>query len=122
MLKIDAEKLGSGAILHLEGKIVVGEETTTLRDAVLAQSEAFVVVLDLTNVSLIDAHGVGLLLELRNLVQSNGIEFRLTNVSRLVRQVLEITCLDCVFEISPHTDGRSPEENQPSKVLTASCS
>jgi anti-anti-sigma factor len=54
----------------------------------------------LAQVALIDAGGLGAFLELREWTQSNGIEFKIMNVRRLVQQVFEITRLDTVFEIS----------------------
>ena len=75
-------------------------ETEVLRRTVLAQTDASVFVLDLARVNTIDAGGLGLMLELRQQTQSRGIEFRLKNVTKLVRQVLEITRLDSVFEMT----------------------
>jgi anti-anti-sigma factor len=100
MLKVYVEKSGDVDVLHIEGRIVYGVATTTLREAVFAKAGASAVVLDLTQVVLIDASGLGALLELREWTQSKGIEFRLMNVRRLVQQVFEITRLDTVFEIS----------------------
>jgi anti-anti-sigma factor len=71
-----------------------------LHSAVLAQVDASVVVLDLARVNTIDAGGLGVMLELREHTESKGIELRLENVTKLVRQILEITKLDSVFEIS----------------------
>lgn len=99
MLKIQAEKLGTVTILHIEGRIVIGNATTTLRETVLAQGGANTVVLDFAEVDLIDASGLGALLELREWTQSKGIEFKLMSVIRRVKHVFEITCLDSVFEI-----------------------
>jgi anti-sigma B factor antagonist len=99
MLKVHAQKLGDVRLLRLQGRIVIAD-TTTLRDAVLSQSDASAVVLDLARVSGIDARGLGVLLELREQTQAKGIEFRLMNVTKLVGQVLEITRLNSVFEIS----------------------
>ncbi|MGH9882112.1 MAG: STAS domain-containing protein [Pyrinomonadaceae bacterium] len=99
MLKIHARKLGDVTILCLKGRIVVGENKT-LRNAVLSQSDVSLLVLDLSGVTRIDASGLGVLLELREQTHSKGIEFRLMNVTKLVEQVLEITCLNSVFEIS----------------------
>src|SRR5262245_37474773 len=99
MLKVHTTNFGSVAVLCVQGRIV-GGETEVLRNAVLAQRKVNVVVLDLARVSMIDAGGLGLLLELRQHTESNDIEFRLKNVTNLVRQVLEITKLDRVFDIS----------------------
>jgi anti-anti-sigma factor len=100
MLNVYVEKLGDVDVLHFQGWIVYGVATTTLREAVFAQAKARVVVLDLEQVVLIDAAGLGALLELREWTQSRGIVFRLMNVRKLVLQVFEITRLDTVFEIS----------------------
>src|SRR5215813_3340990 len=98
MLKVQTTNLGNVAVFCVQGRIVRGE-TEALRKAVLAQLNVNAVVLDLARVRTIDAGGVGLLLELRQHTESRGVEFRLKNVTKLVRQVLEITRLDEVFRI-----------------------
>lgn len=105
MLRIDTMKLGKVVQLGLEGDIVRGE-TDVLRKIVLGQADACLILLDLARVETIDAGGLGVMLELREDTQSRGIEFRVKNVTRLVRQILEITRLDTVFEIS-----EQPEES-----------
>jgi len=97
MLKVHTTKSGNVSVVCVQGKIVRGE-TDTLRNAVLSESNASAMVLDLGRVSIIDAGGLGVLLELRERTESRGIEFRLRNVTKLVRQVLEITRLDSVFQ------------------------
>ena len=99
MLQVDTTNLGNIAVLRVQGKIVCGE-IDGLRRAVLAQTKASVLVLDLLRINTIDAGGLGALLELREHCESRGIEFRLENVTRLVRRILEITKLDSVFKIS----------------------
>ena len=99
MLRVYAKKLGTVAIVCLQGRIVNGE-TAALRDAVDSQSNVSAVVLDLGRVSTIDAAGLGVLLELRERTQSRGIAFKLMNITRLVSIVLEITRLNSVFEVT----------------------
>ena len=99
MLRVYAKKLGTVAIVCLQGRIVNGE-TAALRDAVDSQSNVSAVVLDLGRVSTIDAAGLGVLLELRERTQSRGIAFKLMNITRLVSMVLEITRLNSVFEVT----------------------
>ena len=99
MLKIQAKKLGTVAVLCLQGQIVTGE-TEILRDAVRSQSQVSVVILDLTWVTTIDAGGLGVMLALREQLESNGIRFELTNVNSLVSKLLELTRLDSVFQIT----------------------
>ena len=112
MLKVRIENLGRTAILHLRGHIVIGSETELLRTSVLSQTVVSAVVLDLTRVNRIDARGLGTLLELREQLQSSGIEFRFMNVGRLVQQVLSITRLDSVFEISQEEEVRARDSQE----------
>src|SRR5215510_5178693 len=99
MLKIHHRKLGKVDIVCLRGRIVIGE-TAALRHVVERQTDASAIVLDLAGVDTIDAHGLGVFLELRAQSHSRGISFRLLNATKPVRRVLEITRLDSIFEIS----------------------
>ena len=105
MLKVYKRKIGNVTVLCLQGQLVTGA-TETLREAVVSELDALALVLDLLRVSRIDAAGLGVLLELREHTLSKGLEFRLTNVTRLVQQVLEITRLNSVFETS--SEGSAP--------------
>lgn len=99
MLKVHARNLGNVAMLYLQGRIVNGE-TAPLRNAVNSQTEVSTVVLDLARVSALDARGLGVMLELRAQAESKGMRFKLINVSKLVKSILEITRLDSVFEVT----------------------
>ncbi len=122
VLKLHTRKLGEVAILHLKGRLVTGE-TGVLLNAVLSQLDASAIILDLAHVTGVDAHGLGVLLELREQTQSKGIEFRLRNVTRLVRQVLEITRLNTVFEVSSEAEVLSKVSRvQPATVVETSAS
>jgi len=99
MLKVHARNLGNVAILCLQGRIVNGE-TAPLRNAVVSQSKVSAVVLDLARVSTVDAGGLGVMLELRAQTQSRGVGFKLINVTKFVSNVLKVTRLDSVFEIT----------------------
>ncbi|HEV7398221.1 MAG TPA: STAS domain-containing protein [Pyrinomonadaceae bacterium] len=100
MLLVQAKKLGSVAVLSVKGRIVIGE-TETLRKAVSSLNQVSAVILDLAQVPTVDARGLGVLLELREQVESNGIRFELTHLTSWVNKVLEITRLDTVFQITP---------------------
>lgn len=99
MLKVHAKKLGTVAILCLQGRIVRGE-TAALRNAVQAQSSVGTVILDLTRVTAIDAGGLGVMLQLREQAQEKGIDLKLMNVTELVNRLLEITRLNSVFQVT----------------------
>jgi anti-anti-sigma factor len=100
MLKVNTEKLGNMALLHFQGRIVAGAENETFRSAVFSLSDASILVLDLSRVDVVDACGLGTLLEFREWTRTNGKEFRLFNPTRHVQHVLAITRLNSVFNIS----------------------
>lgn len=99
MLQVHTEKLGTVAVLHLEGQIVRAE-TESLRNGVQSLSETSVVKLDLARVTTVDAGGLGAMLELREWTEAKGIRFELTNVTARIRMLLELTRLDSVFQIA----------------------
>src|SRR5215510_1304742 len=106
MWKVRTQKLGGLVILRLQGRIVKGE-TSELIDAIRSQSNASVIMLDFAQVELVDAKGLGVLLELREFTETRGIELRLINVNELVQQVLALTRLDSVLTVSPRTNGQA---------------
>ena len=121
MLRVYAKKLGTVAIVCLQGRIVNGE-TAALRDVVDSQSNVSAVVLDLGRVSTIDAAGLGVMLELRERTQSRGIAFKLMNITKLVSRVLEITRLNSVFEVTSGTEILSMvSPRMPASLELASC-
>src|SRR6476659_2283833 len=97
MLKVHAKKLNAVEILSLEGQIINGD-TETLRSAVQLASDTSDIILDLANVSVVDAHGLGVLLQLREESLANGIHFKLMNANERLSRVFEITRLNTVFE------------------------
>ena len=98
MLKVHARKLNAVEILSLEGQLINGD-TESLSSAVRL-SHAGDIILDFSNVTLIDAHGLGVLLQLREQTLANGIHFKLMNMGERLSRVFEITCLNTVFEIN----------------------
>ena len=98
MLKATVQIIRNTSIVRCQGRIVVGENFATLRDAVLRHSSPATVVLDLAAVKRIDAGGLGALLRLREWAEVNAIRFKLMNVTPRVERVLRLTRLDRVFE------------------------
>lgn len=99
MLKVRAKNLETVTILFLQGQIVTGE-TDTLRSVVQSLCDTRAVLLDLALVSKIDAHGLGVMLQMRELMQARGIRFELMRIRRPLNRVLEMTHLDSVFQIT----------------------
>ena len=98
MLKVHTTRLETVAVLRLQGQFTNGE-TEILHELLDFVRDLNAVVLDFERVTTIDAHGLGVLLELREQAENRQIRFRLTNVSRLVGNVLRLARLDSVFQI-----------------------
>ena len=100
MLKVHAKKLDTSEVFSLEGKIVNGD-AEILRNAVQSASSTRDIILDFANVNVVDAHGLGVLLELREQTLAKGVHFELTNVRKSLYRIFEITRLHTVFDINP---------------------
>ena len=103
MLKVNTKKLGAVKVLCLEGQIINGD-TETLRRAVQAISGTSDIILELSNVTIVDAHGLGVLLQLREQALARGSRLELTNVGASLSRILEITRLNTVFDIKPRVE------------------
>jgi anti-anti-sigma factor len=101
MLVVNIHDRESGVLLRCTGRIVAGEEVNILRSVALAHSERKEIVLDLANVSTLDGAGIGMLAFLEGRTRSTGQRLRIQNPSAHVRELLELTNLDSVIEITP---------------------
>jgi anti-sigma B factor antagonist len=97
-LNVTVQEFGDTTVVRCQGRIVIGDACKILHNAVLGQTQARMLVLDLAQVDYIDAGGLGVLLRLREWAHSNAIRLRLMNVMNQVEHVLELTRLDRVFE------------------------
>ena len=98
MLKVLAKKSNSATVLCLEGQIINGE-TEILRNAVQSAAGASEITLNLANVRVVDAHGLGVLLQIREQAQARGMKLELMNVGKHLRELFRMTRLDSVFQI-----------------------
>jgi len=101
-LKITVRDASGVSVLSLEGRIGVGEEANALRDrvkALLGEGKTRLV-LDLQHVALVDSAGLGTLVGLHQSAKSCGASLRLCNLSALVKELLQMTRLWTVFDVS----------------------
>lgn len=103
MLKVQPRNSGTAVIFYLQGQIVNGE-TDVLKNAVAFQPNVSAVILDLAGVNIIDAGGLGAILELREQANLKGIRFDLMNLNKWVRYVLELSRLDSVFDLKTEAE------------------
>ena len=99
MLKVHAKRLDAIEVLSLEGQIINGD-TDVLRNVVQLAHDTREIILDLSNVTTVDAHGLGVLLTLREQTINKGIHLELRNPSQPLFRIFEITRLNTVFDIN----------------------
>jgi anti-sigma B factor antagonist len=101
-LKITEHEVDGVIVLGLEGRIVLGEETVGLREKVkgLLGAGKKKLVLDLKNVTMIDSSGLGALVAAHSSARSSGATLRLCNLGSRTNELLQMTRLLTVFEVS----------------------
>jgi anti-anti-sigma factor len=99
MLTTDIERKENTTIVRCVGRIVVGDELSKLRDAVLCELDKQAILLDLRGVEAIDAGGLGLLLFLHTCAHGLGTELKLGARSARVEDVLRLTKLHSVLSL-----------------------
>ena len=98
MLTIGIEKNGAVAVVRCAGRLVRGEAVSSLQNTVL-ESNARIIILDLSAVKMMDAGGLTALVSLHLWAQAQNKQFKVINPSRIVCQMLSLTHLDSVLEI-----------------------
>jgi anti-sigma B factor antagonist len=87
-------------VLDCAGRIVSGEESSLLRGTVKkAISDNPRIVLNLGEVDYIDSAGLSTLVALRTTAQNAGGAMKLTNLSKRVSDLLQMTRLLAVFDV-----------------------
>jgi anti-sigma B factor antagonist len=99
-LKLATKTKDGILVVDCTGRIVFGEESSLLRDTVKkAISENNRIVLNLGEVSYIDSGGLGTLVALRTTAQNAGGTIKLTNLTKRVDDLLQVTKLLTVFDV-----------------------
>ncbi|HEV2521282.1 MAG TPA: STAS domain-containing protein [Candidatus Acidoferrales bacterium] len=101
-LRITNGEVGGVTVVWLDGRIVLGEETIAFRDEVkklIAQGNTKLV-LNMNNVTLIDSAGLGALVAVYTTARSHGASLRLCHLGSKFSELLQITRLVTVFDVS----------------------
>ena len=101
-MKISNRQVDGVTILDLSGRITLGEGSVQLRDAVrdlLTKGQKHIL-LNLGQVNYIDSSGIGELVSAFTTVRNQGGELKLLNLTKKVHDLLQITKLYTVFDVS----------------------
>jgi anti-sigma B factor antagonist len=98
-LRITERDVGGVAVVDLDGRSVIGEESKSLREKLkgLLEVGKKKIVLNLQNISYIDSTGLGTLVSSLHSAQRQGAMLKLANLGMRTKEILEVTKLTKVF-------------------------
>jgi anti-sigma B factor antagonist len=102
-LKITDRVVDGITVEALEGRVVLGEESTALREKVktLLAAGQKKIVLNMDNVTYIDSSGLGTLVAAHTSAGTQGASLKLCNLGSKFQELLQVTKLLTVFEVYP---------------------
>lgn len=102
-LKITNRDVDGVSVLALEGRVVFGEETSSVRDQVktLLAAGKKKLVINMEKVTFVDSTGLGMLVGVRQSAKTAGAQLRLSNVEARYSELLKMTQLCPLFDVSP---------------------
>jgi anti-sigma B factor antagonist len=120
MLRLEIREGPAVAIIHCKGRLVFREENCFSAKVLEVLSRTKQVVIDLSDVEMVDGFGLGELVTVQNLASARGCTVKLAAPSRLVYSLLKLTKLNSLFEIYP-TLSEAAVEIQPAVLATSRC-
>src|SRR5437763_164106 len=99
MLRVEVEQFQNTVTLRCSGRLVQGEGLEQLRGTAMSQTAKHLI-LDLSDVSSIDAGGLGELVELRQWAIDSARTFTVLNPSERVRELVVATNLQFVLDVT----------------------
>jgi len=100
-VKLTTRQVGDVTVVDGVGRITLGEGASAFRDKIreLAASGHKKMLLNLADVSYIDSSGIGELVSGFTTVTNQGGQVKLLNLTKRVKDLLQITKLYTVFEV-----------------------
>jgi len=106
-VKLNARQVGDVSVIDVAGRITLGEGSSALRDSIreMVGKGQKKILLNLGDVSYIDSSGIGELVSAFTTVTNQGGQLKLLNLTKRVKDLLQITKLYTVFDV--HDDEAS---------------
>jgi len=89
-MNLHVDRVDGLAIIECQGRIVRSDSAFELRDAVLSQADARIILLDLSAVSALEGGGLGMVMFLQRWAYDHGIRLKLFNPIKSVSERLEL--------------------------------
>jgi anti-anti-sigma regulatory factor len=89
MLDVHKENIGELAVVECEGRVVQNQDAFTLWEAVTSQENARIILLDLSELRVVEGAALGMLLFLQRWAHDHDIRFKLFNPSKSIHDHLE---------------------------------
>jgi anti-sigma B factor antagonist len=107
-LKLTNREVDGVAVVAMDGRIVLGEESNALRERVkaLVAEGKKKIVLNMDNVTFIDSAGLGTLVASHHSAKAQGAALKLCHLGSKFQEVLQITKLLTVFDVY-NTEGEA---------------
>jgi anti-sigma B factor antagonist len=89
------------SVVELEGRIVMGEESSSLREKLksLVAAGKKKIVLNMANIKYIDSAGLGTLVAAHVSAKTQGASVRLCNLGQKFHEIMQVTRLLTVFDV-----------------------
>lgn len=100
-VRLSTRQVGDVAVIDVSGRITLGEGSSNLREGIrglLAKGQRKIL-LNLADVSYIDSSGIGELVSGYTSVANQGGQLKLLNLTKRVKDLLQITKLYTVFDV-----------------------
>jgi anti-sigma B factor antagonist len=99
-VKLSTRQVGDVSVVDVAGRITLGEGSSALRDALRSMAKDHKkILLNLGEVSYIDSSGIGELVSGFTTVTGQGGQLKLLNLTKRVKDLLQITKLYTVFDV-----------------------
>jgi len=98
---LNTRQVGDVSVVDVAGRITLGEGSSALRDTLrdMVSKNQKKILLNLGEVSYIDSSGIGELVSGFTTVTNSGGQLKLLNLTKRVKDLLQITKLYTVFDV-----------------------
>jgi anti-sigma B factor antagonist len=107
-LTLDIRTSGGGTTVHCTGRLTVTSASQLRADVKRLLPQTRVVIIDLTNITLMDSVGLGTIAALYASARTAGCELQVVNISPRIREIFSVTRLLSLFEACGETNIRMP--------------